>query len=431
MFKKQSHIFLLPLLFLTSYSFSQNEINELALKLKNCKTDSSKLDLNYKIAWQYLDINLDSALNYNLAGLTIAKKIKYEKMEAFLLDEQGYINLYKSNFEKAISLHIAALELHQKIGDRLGETNSLNGIGFIYDSQGNLDKALEYYLQAFKIIKELKNKSSESTALVYIGGIYQQKKEFIKALDNFHAALQCSQEKSNSLALGDIYVHLAASYSGLNINDSALVYGFNALSNYEKISKRNGRVADALNIICDIYKNQKKYEKAIEYGEKSYFMSDELGMMNEKSSSSQSLAESYAFINDFKNAYKYRLIHDRIKDSVASDSKVMLLEMKYYKEKEEAIQKKEKEIILYKEKVTGWIYIGITIFLIGIVALLFWRFKSKQKSHRQLSEKNKIIEDKQKELLDSIHYAKRIQTALLPSEKYINKQMNKIIGDGE
>ncbi len=427
MFKKSFHIFLGLFILIGYISFSQNKkIEELTDKLKNCKTDSVRANLNYTISWEYLDINLDSALNYNQVGLMLAKKMKLEKMEAFLLDEQGYINLYKSNFENAISLHIAALKLHQKIGDRLGETNSLNGIGFIYDSQGNLDKALEYYLQSYKIIKEFKNKSSESTVLVYIGGIYQQKKEFQKALDNFHAALQCNKEKLNSMALGDIYGHLAASYSGLNINDSALVYGFNALSNYEKISKTNGRVADALNIICDIYKNQKNYEKAIEYGEKSYIMSSELGMTNEKNSSSQSLAESYALINDFKNAYKYQLIHYRIKDSIASDSKVMLLEMKYYKEKEEAIQKKEKEIILYKEKVTQWIYIGITIFLIGIVGLLFWRFKSKQKSHRQLSEKNKIIEDKQKELLDSIHYAKRIQNALLPSEKYIKRNLNNL-----
>lgn len=32
------------------------------------------------------------------------------------------------------------------------------------------------------------------------------------------------------------------------------------------------------------------------------------------------------------------------------------------------------------------------------------------------------VEEKQKEILDSIHYAKRIQTALLTSEKYIEKR---------
>ena len=34
-------------------------------------------------------------------------------------------------------------------------------------------------------------------------------------------------------------------------------------------------------------------------------------------------------------------------------------------------------------------------------------------------------EEKQKEILDSIHYAKRIQQALLPNEKIIAKILNK------
>jgi len=34
---------------------------------------------------------------------------------------------------------------------------------------------------------------------------------------------------------------------------------------------------------------------------------------------------------------------------------------------------------------------------------------------------------KQKELMDSIRYAKRIQTALLPSERHINKQLKKLM----
>jgi hypothetical protein len=37
-----------------------------------------------------------------------------------------------------------------------------------------------------------------------------------------------------------------------------------------------------------------------------------------------------------------------------------------------------------------------------------------------------IIEEKQKEILDSIHYAKRIQTALMTNEKYIEKNLKRL-----
>ena len=47
-----------------------------------------------------------------------------------------------------------------------------------------------------------------------------------------------------------------------------------------------------------------------------------------------------------------------------------------------------------------------------------------------LTENNLLIspsgEEKQKEVLDSIHYAKRIQTALLTNEKYIERNLLKL-----
>jgi hypothetical protein len=35
-------------------------------------------------------------------------------------------------------------------------------------------------------------------------------------------------------------------------------------------------------------------------------------------------------------------------------------------------------------------------------------------------------EEKQREVLDSIHYAKRIQTAHLPNDKFIEKQLTRL-----
>lgn len=45
---------------------------------------------------------------------------------------------------------------------------------------------------------------------------------------------------------------------------------------------------------------------------------------------------------------------------------------------------------------------------------------------KNLEEKNKLIEEKQKEILDSIKYAKRIQNAHLPNEKFISKTLKRL-----
>ncbi len=44
----------------------------------------------------------------------------------------------------------------------------------------------------------------------------------------------------------------------------------------------------------------------------------------------------------------------------------------------------------------------------------------------ELEKKNELLQEKQKEILDSIHYAKRIQCTLLPNEKYLIKTLEKL-----
>ena len=45
---------------------------------------------------------------------------------------------------------------------------------------------------------------------------------------------------------------------------------------------------------------------------------------------------------------------------------------------------------------------------------------------KELNESKEKTDEKQKEILDSIRYAKRIQQALLPNEKYIERNLNKL-----
>ncbi len=46
----------------------------------------------------------------------------------------------------------------------------------------------------------------------------------------------------------------------------------------------------------------------------------------------------------------------------------------------------------------------------------------------EVVKKNELLEEKQKEILDSIHYARRIQYTLLPAEKYISRILQKLKG---
>lgn len=54
--------------------------------------------------------------------------------------------------------------------------------------------------------------------------------------------------------------------------------------------------------------------------------------------------------------------------------------------------------------------------------------KARQKAERQLAQQKRMIEEKQKEILDSIHYAKRIQKSLITSEANIYRILKRLQG---
>lgn len=69
----------------------------------------------------------------------------------------------------------------------------------------------------------------------------------------------------------------------------------------------------------------------------------------------------------------------------------------------------------------------IIIFMLPIVLIIaaIWGYTSTiQHARRIMTEQKKIIEEKNRDILDSIHYAKRIQLSLLPSDKFVRKQLD-------
>ena len=52
--------------------------------------------------------------------------------------------------------------------------------------------------------------------------------------------------------------------------------------------------------------------------------------------------------------------------------------------------------------------------------------RAKQKAEKQLSDQKQMIEEKQKEILDSIRYAKRIQKNHMPTDKHFEKEIRRL-----
>ena len=69
---------------------------------------------------------------------------------------------------------------------------------------------------------------------------------------------------------------------------------------------------------------------------------------------------------------------------------------------------------------------GGIIFLIALLIFIYRSFVGKKRDNEIIDRQKKIVEQQQKEVLDSIHYAKRIQEALMPTARSIEKIINEL-----
>ncbi len=72
--------------------------------------------------------------------------------------------------------------------------------------------------------------------------------------------------------------------------------------------------------------------------------------------------------------------------------------------------------------------VSFVLLLVAIVAFIILRSLRITRRQKTLIEKQKqMVEEHQKEILDSIYYARRIHRSLLPTEKYIDKSLNRLM----
>ena len=75
-----------------------------------------------------------------------------------------------------------------------------------------------------------------------------------------------------------------------------------------------------------------------------------------------------------------------------------------------------------REKERNYFVIGFALVIV-LALFIFRSYRQKQKANLIITLQKHEVEMKQKEVLDSIHYAKRIQKALMPNEKYIQNKL--------
>lgn len=316
---------------------------------------------------------------YNSAlQISLANKLPRNAVSSYV--NLGYVHADQDNYElarKNYKLGIAELMRIKRTdtllrSDSSNLSNLYNNLGVIFFDEGKPDSALVYYFVALRIRQKLGIQHNIAGSLSNIGGVYHEKKEFKKSMQYHLQAL--SIDSVNTAPI--VYSNLSSSYYHERNYSKALYYANKALA--------AGQSGMEQYVLVELYMNlfraharQDHIDSAIHYGQLALALKDTI-----------SRGETKRIVSEAVEKYESE-------------------------QKELKIQQQDAEL---QRQSTQKIAFGVGFaFLLVFFIIVYRGYRQKQRANREILHQKLLVEEKQKEIIDSISYAKKIQDAYLPT----------------
>lgn len=454
---------------------ASNDENEIIDSLKEVikSTNADTIKIKALVEWDnliyYKDIELDLELNNKIIQISSKRlKSKIEKKEKKFLETKlaasynnlGIIYEDKGNYPFAIEHYYKALRIFDKLDDKRGKANAYNNIGVINRIQLRYDLSEKNLNDALILFKEIDDKRGIALGLHNLGNLCWDKKEATEALNYYKKSLEIREEIKDLKAISDSKGSIGNVYYQLNDFKNAIIYYEGAIEISRKINDVYAIAGSSINLAtCNFRLNQlslakKQFIEGIEIAEK-YKIKILLKI------GYKGLSRIDSASNNYKAAYEHYKLFTKFKDSLLNEEntrKNVQIQMQYEFDKkstadsiEFATQQKLKDIEiekknaeatlkdaeLEKKRTEQYALYGGLAFVLLFLIFVYNRFKVTQRQ-KAIIEKQKSeveqqkmvvelahdeLEEKNNEILASINYAKRIQTAILPPQKIVKEYL--------
>ncbi len=339
------------------------------------------------------------AAEYSIMAVEYADKS--ENNEAIVAAHILLGNTHRGNkdLENAIEEYQFCLAIEESEGDSIGIARVYNNIGIVYMMSFKYDIGLEYWLQSLEIKLALGNLVSAASTMANIGLYYKDIERFDEANDYLQQALEIN------LKLQD-YESIAFNYT----------------------------------VIGRMYQRKGEYKKAIDNLNLAVVYCDSNQVRFNKEEAFLGLSESYSNLGNYKKAYEMaselislrRDLYDERNNEITRELTAKFESEKKQKELEllqsindaqEAKIEEEKANIALKEENNRYLLIGLIFAGIAIVSVIFVLIRVR-KAKKEIEKQKHIVDEKNREITDSISYAKRLQDAILPVQSLLNKAIS-------
>jgi len=373
----------------------------------------------------------DSSITFYNNAATIFHHLGDVKYQANVINNIGTIYSDLGDYGKAIDNYTKALNLYDNDDNTLGKASCIENIGVIYYYQNNYNKSNEYFKKALVLFKSAKVLEKQANVLNNIASISMLMDDKELAITYFKEAEVIFSEMNDIGGEALIAQNLSQVYFQLKRDNEGLASIKKGIKLYKKIDGVKG-LGNSYTAIGSYYSDNKNYNKAVKNYLKAESFLEPLGVKNDLRGLYLQIAKSYSNSNNHKKATPYYEKFIALNDSIFNREKnhqITEMQEKYdSEEKQQEIELQQVEIekqnaeVAHQAEQKVWFGVGMGLTLI-LLLIAFRGYRQKKQANSIITNQKNIVEEKNKEIIDSINYAKRIQNALLNSEKSQTKNL--------
>jgi tetratricopeptide (TPR) repeat protein len=352
-------------------------------------------------------------------------------------DTDGVASIYNNigllyqnlgDYPKAIENMQKSLKIREQRKEQYNIAACIGNIAAVYGELNEDSLSMVYQQKSFAIHEKMNNQRDMVSSLNNLCALYLKKKDYKKALECLNHALGIIDKMESKDQRALIYSAMGNVYNSMKDYPKALETYIKIMPMVERQGDQK-QLAGLYNFMGFAQQNLRQYKQAGENYLKAYELGEKLNLKVEQKEAAVGLYQVYKQNNDLQKALRYHEEASRLNDSIYNTSKsesLNSLKTQFALDRQEVSLKakadeelKKKEAEKARQRVVIYAAMGGLLLVLVFSYFLYQRFRLTNKQNRIIAKQKLIVEQKNKEVTDSIVYAKRLQQAIIPPEEMI------------
>ncbi len=418
-------------------------LNQYALKAEDPKISTQEVDSLNQKAWDSRAENTEMSLRYGQDALAKGLKIKYFEGIAKSHSYIGVAYRNQGNYNQALKHFFEALKIAESNNLQTEVAYSHINIANIYYLQTKLPEAEKYLGYALKTAQKLTN--DDILAYIYINyaRLFRKEDSYQKALNYTDKVLEIRKKQKESAKIMAVYSEKGKIYRDMGQYEDAIHQLHEALY----IALANEYTLDVISCyhhLSRTYLYANNYAQAKHYARMSLMLHPEMAGIHLRQNNYDILYQIYKNTKEYDKALEYHELWTRSQDSIKTaeyNKNLGELRVRYDSQQQE----QENKILREHNDKQSFVVMAMVAFAFLLLLIVYLLYRNNRrkiednrklaeqqeeilKNHQALTQKNEEVQQqaislqqannqihKQHfDITSSINYAKRIQEAVLP-----------------